>query len=339
MNRWLISQYRPRRSLHLLLQANLAPDDVAARAWQDWQRMRSIEDATWLEVRLLAPLARRIATLDPRSPLRPRLEGLAKAHWSKTQLIIRDCAPAIDALKGAGIEFLLFKGAAYYAEGLAPATRRIMADVDILVRPEAAAAASDRLCDSGWSSKKGYSPERLRSKVLASISGASYRKGEYGEIDLHCHVFYFTRRNPQLNASLWENARPARFAGRAVLVPSPEDSIVIGIADGVRSGEGDWIMDVGYRIRNSQIEWDRVASIAEQRGLVPLIHSGLTYLRGFGYEIPRSTFDWLQAARPSAGEYLKYWDFRLRGLDVPHRLRRTVHSLANALLPRDRYQY
>jgi hypothetical protein len=214
-----------------------------------------------------------------------------------------------------------------------------MADVDILVRPEAVVAASDRLCESGWSSKKGYSTERLRSKVQASISGASYRKGEYGEIDLHCHVFYFTRRNPQLNASLWENARTARFAGRPVKVPSPEDSTVIGIADGVRSGEGDWVMDVGYRVKNSQLEWERVACIAEQRGLVPLILSGLTYLRSFGCEIPRSTFDRLHAARPSAGEYLKYWDFRLRGLNVPHRLRRKVHSLANALLPRDRYRY
>ena len=68
MNRWLtpllVSRCRPNRSINLLLQANLAPDDRAVRAWRDWLRIRCLEDATWSEARLLAPLARRIATLD-----------------------------------------------------------------------------------------------------------------------------------------------------------------------------------------------------------------------------------------------------------------------------------
>jgi len=336
---WPISQCRPKRNLDLLVRANLSPDDEAVRAWQDWLRFRSLDDAKWLEVRLLAPLARRIATLDPRSPLRPRLEGLAKAHWTRTQLVIRDSAPALDVLKSAGIEFLLFKGAAYYAEGLAPATRRIMADLDILVRPEAVAAASDRICETGWSPKRGYSPEKLRRRVQTKLCGVGYRSGEFGEVDLHYQVFYFTRWDRELDASLWKNARSARLAGRPILVPSPEDSIVISIADGVRSGEGDWVLDLSYRINACQIEWDRVADIAERRGLVPFVLSGLTYLKNLGCDIPQSTLACLSRLRPSAGEYLKYWDFRLRAMNVPHRLRRKVHLLAHALLPRDRYQY
>lgn len=341
MNRWLISQCRPKRSVDLLLRANLGPDDVANRAWRKWLRMRSIEESTWLEVRLLAPLARRMARLDPHSPLRPRLEGLAKLQWTRTQLIIRDCISALDALESVGIKFLLFKGAAHYAEGLASATRRIMGDVDILVLPEAVVAASDRLCETGWSSKGGYSPETLRRRVQIKLGGEDYLKGEFGEIDLHFQVFYFARRDRELDASLWENACPARFAGRPVLVPSPADSIVISIADGVRSGEGDWAMDIAYRIRTCQIEWDRVAYIADRRGLVPFVLSGLTYLRSLGCDIPQSTLDCLRDARPSAGEYLKYWDFWIRGMNAPHthKLRMGVKWLAHALLPQDRYQY
>ena len=184
MNRWLISQAIPNRNIDLLLRANLAPDDRAVRAWRDWLRMRSVDDATWPELRLLAPLARRIATLDSYSPLRPRLEGLAKAHWTKTQLIIRDCASALDALRSAGIDCLLFKGAANYAEGLAPATRRIMGDVDILVPPEAVVAASDRLCEAGWSAEGGQPPEIVRHDVQRRIS-TNFRNGEFGDIDLH----------------------------------------------------------------------------------------------------------------------------------------------------------
>lgn len=301
--------------------------------------MRSIEQSTWLEVRLLAPLARRMATLDPHSPLRPRLEGLAKWHWTRTQLIIRDCISALDALESAGIKFLLFKGAAYYAEGLASATRRIMADVDILVLPEAVVAASDRLCETGWSSKAGYSPEILRRRVQIKLRGEDYRKGEFGEVDLHYQTYYFTRRSPELDSNLWKDARLARFAGRPVLVPSQAESIVISIADGIRSGEGDWAIDLGYRISAGQIEWDAVVCITVQRGLVPFVLSGLTYIRSLGCEIPQSALDCLEEARPTAGEYLKYWDYRLRRKNVPHRLRIGVQHLANKLLPSEQYEY
>src|SRR6476660_9737198 len=143
--------WRSNRSIDLLLRANLAPDDEAVRAWDDWQRLKSVEDATWLELRLLAPLARRLAHLDPRSPFRPRLDGDAKSSWTTTQMIIRDSVSALAALNSAGIEFLLLKGAANYAEGMAPATRRIMGDVDVLIPLDFMSAATNALIKAGWS--------------------------------------------------------------------------------------------------------------------------------------------------------------------------------------------
>jgi len=339
VNRFLVSPFRPCGSLDLLLRANIMADDFAAKAWRDWLRMRSIEDATWLEVRLLTPLARRLGTIDPRSPLRPRLEGLAKSQWVRTQLMMRDSVSALDALKSANIDYLLVKGAAYYAEGLGTATRRIMGDVDILVLPEAVAAANDRLCETGWSSKRGYSPERLRHRAQFSICGVDYLKGEFGEVDLHFQIYYFTRRTSELEANLWKKARTARFAGRPVLVPSPEESIVIGIADGIRSGEGDWAIDVSHRVSACQIDWEETVSIAVQRGIVPSVLSGLSYLNSLGCKIPQSTLDGLHDASPTIGEYLKYWDFRLMRTSVPWKFRVAVQRLAHSLLPQEKYQY
>jgi hypothetical protein len=350
LNSWLIAQYRPRRSSDLLLRANLAPEDEAARAWRDWLRLRSIEEATWPEIRLLTPLARRIANLDSCSPHRPRLEGLAKAHWTRTQLTLRDSASALDALRSAGIDCLLFKGAAYYAEGIAPATRRVLGDVDILVPPEARATAIDCLFEAGWSVGGQSSTENF---------SCNFRKGEFGDIDLHRDAFHFSRRNQKLDAQLWENARPARLAGRSVLVTSPADSVVIGIAHGISSGDCDWAIDIAYRVSTSKIKWDRVAYIADGRGLVPYVLSGLNYLGALGVDIPASILDRLHDAHPMAGEYinywadtlaLKYWIDTFGKESVSHRLRKRVYNallfrlrkrvdrVAKALLPRDRYQ-
>ncbi len=75
----------PHGTTDLLLKAALAPEPIAARAWKAWTRERDFDKVTWPEMRLLAPLAIRLATLDPDSPLRPRIDGLAKRLWTETQ--------------------------------------------------------------------------------------------------------------------------------------------------------------------------------------------------------------------------------------------------------------
>jgi Uncharacterised nucleotidyltransferase len=339
MNRWLIplliSRCRPNRSINLLLQANLASDDTAVRAWRDWLRARCLEDATWSEARLLAPLARRIATLDPNSPLRSRLEGLAKAHWTQTQVVIRNSISALDVLTG--IDCLLLKGAAYYAEGLAPARRRIMGDIDILVPPDAVIMASNRLREAGWSGERAESFVRDEAQI-----SANYLKREFGDIDLHRHLYHFCRRDSDLDLALWKNARPASLGGRRALIPSVADNIVISVAHGIGNGDGDWAIDVDHCVRKHHVDWNRVAYIADHRGLIPAVLAGLTYLKSLGSDIPQSALDTLRNARPTLGEYLKYFDLTLLRETrdtVPSKLVNGAHRIANPLLPRDQYQY
>ena len=251
-------------------------------------------------------------------------------------MTIRDSISAIDVLTNAGIDCLLLKGAAYYAEGLAPARRRIMADIDLLVPPAALTMASNRLREAGWSGEwvEGFAVDEVQISV-------NCLKGEFGDIDLHRYAFHFSRRDCELDVALWENARPMRLAGRRVLIPDLADSIVISVAHGVVNGDGDWAIDVDYCVRKRQVEWDRVAHIADRRGLVPTVLAGLTYLRTLGSDIPQSVLDLLRNARPTVGEYLKYFDLTLKreARDTPSRLVGTVRRIANPLLPRDRYQY
>lgn len=108
---WIRTRCRPSRSIDLLVRANLAPFEKAVEAWRAWQSIKSIEDATWSESRLLAPLARRIASLDPGFPYQKRLEGVAKSQWTRTQLTIRDSVPALDVLRNAGIDLSCSRGA------------------------------------------------------------------------------------------------------------------------------------------------------------------------------------------------------------------------------------
>jgi len=338
MKRLAIEHGWPPSHVDLLLRANLAEESKAREAWQAWRHTRVLEDAEWREMRLLAPLARRVRVLEPDSELLPRLEGMAKSHWTQTQLTLTEIVPALDALNGAGIACLLFKGGADYAEGLAPATRRIMGDVDVLVQPDDIVRATEVLCGSGWEASSGESPQYLR--LLAPVrASTNFRRGRFGDIDLHRLAFHFSKRDAELDAALWSRARPVLFAGKKVLVPSGEDSILISLASGVGGNSGDWAIDVGHRISVSSLDWDRVIEMTVRRGLVPTALSGLTYLRSLGQPVPERAITRLSGLDVPMAEWLKYWS-NIRGHGRRRGLaKKVVNSIADLGLPRQSYDY
>ena len=338
IKRLMIEHGWPPSHIDLLLRANLAEESKAREAWQAWRHARVLENAEWREIRLLAPLARRVRVLEPDCELLPRLEGMAKSHWTQTQLTLAGIVPALDALNGAGIPCLLFKGGADYAEGLAPATRRIMGDVDVLTPPGDVVGATEALCGSGWEASSGESLQYLRQLAPVRAS-TNFRKGRFGDIDLHRVAYHFSKRDAELDAALWSRARTILFAGKKVLVPSGEDSILISLASGVGGNSGDWAIDVGHRISVSSLDWDRIVETAARRGLVPTALSGLTYLRSLGVAVPERAISRLSALNVHTAEWLKYWS-NIRGHGRRRGLAKKVaNSIADFGLPRQSYDY
>ena len=218
---------------------------------------------------------------------------------------------------------------------MAPATRRIMGDVDVLVPLDSIGAASDILSRTGWTARP-KAIDHFNRRLRMSLN---FRYPEYGDVDLHHQVFHFSRRNRDLDEDLWLNARPARLMGVPVRVPSIADSIVISIAHGMRTGDGDWAIDVGYRTSAGQVDWDEVVNIAERRGLARHALAGLAYLKTLGCTIPESALERLSRAHSPLGEHLKYYADTMRRKQMPKKIRKVVDRAANRLLPRDRYLY
>ena len=187
-----------------------------------------------------------------------------------------------------------------------PSCRRVMGDVDLLVRPESARKAIDALTDAGWSSANGESPAYLRRLAGIRISG-NYRKGRHGDVDLHITPFHFSRADTVLDDALWQAAQPAQLALRPVLIPDPADAIVISLAHAPHSKGGDWAVDVVTRIANQAVDWKKLVGIATERRLVLSCLSGLRYLRDrLDVAVPDTAIAALIDAHVSTGDYLKY---------------------------------
>ena len=323
----------PTGRVALLVCAALCPPAQAARAWQDWKAARNFDDITWEEMRLLVPVAARLAELDPASPLRPRIDGLAKQIWTRTQIRLRESCMALESLNAAGLPFIVFKGGAQYAEGMAVSPRRVMGDIDVLIRKGDVTPALAALDASGWLAVGGESFTFLRQALPARLRG-NFRKGQHGEIDLHVSLFHFARSTPALEEALWARAKPARLALRPVLIPDPTDSMLLSLAHGVEGGGGDWAIDAATRMARQPIDWDRLVATAEQRGLVPGCRDGIAYLiESVGLPVPTHVPAKLAQARVSAAERLKHWS-NTRHPDDRSRVEDLADGLADRLLRR-----
>ena len=321
----------------LLLQAGLAPEAQARRAWAKWSGdSRDIARVSHTEARLLAAFSDRIAKLDPDSPLRKAINGVTKHLWTESRLAITHAVDAFDRLSEAGIPFLIFKGGALLAERLANSGRRVIGDVDILVPRESIEAAIDALVAAGWDSINGESPAYLRRLAQVRISG-NYRKGQHGKIDLHISPFHFAKTDDSLDQALWRDARAVTLAGRSILVPDSANAIVISLAHAPMSPAAEWALDVVTRTATQPIDWDRLTHIANQRGLAVSCVAGLRYLRErLSIEIPVSALAALGSAPVTIGDWLKYWS-NVADRGERSLVAKAANRLADRILGRQHY--
>jgi hypothetical protein len=297
----------PAGRLDLLIRSALSPIPQARQAWRSWTAARRFEDITWQEMRLLGTVSARLPELDPHSPLRPRIDGILKNRWVLAQLKLRDTRDAFERLRGAGVSFIVFKGGAFQAEGLSSANRRVLGDIDVLVRPGDALPALDALHGGGWEATNGESVEYLRRLATVRLNG-NFRKGHHGNVDLHVSPFHYSRDDASLDESLWSRARPALLGSAPVLVPDPTDSMLIVLAHATESANGDWTVDVATRIREQSIDWDRLVEMAGRRGIVPACLAGLSYLSlRIGVALPDTVTARLASLDVPFAQRLKYW--------------------------------
>jgi hypothetical protein len=332
----LIRRSWPRGAIDLLLQAGIAPRPKANQAWKAWVEARNFDDVTWQEKRLLAAFSERIAVLDPTSPLVSRIEGLTKHMWTAARLTLSQTLGAFDVLAAARIPFIVFKGGALLAEDFASSRRRVLGDVDILVHPENACDVVKALTGDGWCAVNGESPAYLHRLAKVRIC-CNYRKGQYGEIDVHITPFHYSRSGWTLDDAVWRDAETAKVGSRPILVPDPANAIVISLAHAPHTESAEWAFDIATRVAYQGIDWDKLAFIAKERDLVPSCLAGLRYLRDvLSVSVPDFTIATLTRAPASVPAWMKYWS-NVRDRKDRNLAQKAVNRAADRLLRKRDY--
>ena len=221
--------------------------------------------------------------------------------------MIADSIGALDTLKRAAIPFLLFKGGAQYAEGIATTTRRVLGDLDILVPSGVVTEALATLLADGWAGAGGDSGAYLTAVARIRI-GINLVKGRYGEVDLHRSPFHVAAMDAAADAALWSGVRTGSLQGKAVAVAAPEASIVMSLSHATNSPGGDWAIDVATRIRRQHIDWERLADFAGRWGQRESVRAGLSFLADeLGQSVPPDVLKQFRARPAPLAERVRYW--------------------------------
>jgi hypothetical protein len=113
----IVDRVRPDRLTDALVKATCLRDLQAARAhWEAWRQSNSLDKIDWRDQRYLVRLAKRLSTISPDCPINPRIVGLSRAMWTRSQMAVGFAARLIDALSKAGAPILLLGSAAVEAK-------------------------------------------------------------------------------------------------------------------------------------------------------------------------------------------------------------------------------
>lgn len=276
----------------LIRAAALSDTEAALSAFREWRSAHAQAQARLPEQRLLLAISQRL----PAQALSKReaiwlaaIEHKLGSLCTRAQLAAK---PALAAIAGAGIDLMVFKGAARSAIAGTHHHVRFAREIDLLVRPRYFARAVRSVLALGWKSRGGAV------KSLERTEGMNLVGGELGEIDLHKHAYHQVTLVDAHPTELWRRARQCTFLGQTVFVPSPTDQLMMALAHGAIGGHGhsDWLVDCAVLIHAGEIDWPLVETQIRSRDLEAGCLIALRYLAGpLAVPVPEDVLNRLEA--------------------------------------------
>ena len=297
----------------MLLRAALLHGNAARDAYAQWRKDLDIDDLEFGSQRVLPILCSNLRAHGIADPLMPRFHGIGRYAWYMNHILIGAAQPLLQALGQAGIPLILLKGMALVAAMPEQMSLRAMTDIDLLVRPEHAAAACDLLADGGWRPCAG-NMDFVKCEQIAAWSSCEFTSGRHRQLDLHWFAFE-KNRWPEADEPIWSRAIAGRLGPQSVLVASFEDQVLHACVHGAPwNGIGTlrWATDstVILRARGAAFDWRYFLDQCCRRGVVIQVRNCLDYLeRCLDVPIPREV---LAELRKSAVSLVDAADYRWR---------------------------
>lgn len=294
----------PTPAQELLLNACLAEEGAAIAAWQRWCATTDLDRIDEESFRHLPLAWYRLQGLVPRDRTLEIAKGVYRQAWYRNQLLLRTAGGVLDALGAAGIEAMLLKGTSLAARYYPAAATRPMVDIDILVPHDDAELAFAVLASDGWRPVK-----QTPAKDLVGYAHAVSFIRDQTNLDLHWNALW-PQRTADADRPFWQDARRIDHQGRTAWALAPSDELFHTCMHGARQSQNAyswaplplirWITDAFMIARRCDLDWARIAALAERYHARLHLRDAFRCLRHFGFAVPDALLaEWAQARSPA----------------------------------------
>ena len=320
----------------LLLRAALLEGQEAVRAWEAWRSLARTPELPPSLLGLRPLLYRNLSQMGVcQDPWLQEMAATQRQTWYRNQLLLEEAGTLLRLFAEGHIETLLLKGVALILRHYPDPGLRPMADLDLLVRGESAAAAFELLEQEGWTCARR--PDALG---WVEAHGVPFTRGASRPLDLHWRLFEDCSWRGA-DDDFWAQSVPVDVGGAPTRILYPTDQLVHVVVSGVRWSANAairWVADAVAVLRSSatRIDWPRLVDRAASHRLSLPLGAGLAELRAV-LELPVPE-DVLRDLERLPTSRLERWEFRARGRP-PHRrgplLACVLHLTRRARLVRD----
>lgn len=282
------TRYELKLGQQLILSALTAQAPQNHEYLDKWAASVNFDDIDYITLKMVPALYNTFRDNYVDNAYAGRMKGIYRYFLLKNSLLMSDGKAIIQKLVAAGIDVILFKGAAltllYYKN---PALRH-MGDLDVLIRKDQLKRAEEILLENAW--KYRYTPEQKTTYVHSYDYVNLCNHG----FDLHWYSLYETPTEG-IDDGIWKRARSFDWDGIKIKIMSPEDLILTSMINGFRnflfitvpnsSHEINWIYDVSQIIKSEEkIGWEIVCEEANNRGLTETLFYAMNILRDLSEE-------------------------------------------------------
>ena len=304
----------------MLLMAALAPAGKAHDAGLAWLANVNLATQTEATIRLLPLVHDRLVRDGIDHPAMAILKGIRRKVWSRNQLLFMHTAPAIQAIRRAGIDVMFLKGAALVLKYYDNYGLHAMGDFDLMVRFNDVAAAMEILKEHGWKSDFPMQG-KLRLNMLTYLYATHFKHNSGLEIDFHWHLSPLCV-DPAADSAFWGGSISVKLDSMDVRLLNPADQLLHIIVHGLSWGRFPgvrWIPDSIEIIRSNELDWDRLLFQAQERRFTVYVRSALNYLVDkFEAAVPHDVLKEINARPVTSYEQREYKVFTQSSLSSPN---------------------
>lgn len=204
-----------------------------------------------------------------------RCVALARAGRRRTQVQLDQLNTLGAAFEASGVEAMVLKGPAAGARLFGDPARRVLRDLDVMVRADDALAAFKVLGDLGWRPEHPALQGAMDALRMRRLQGWSNNIAFQNPaapnyfVELHWRPGRFAVEFPVAEAALWSQARRVEIAGRSWPALDPRQDAVFLAMHGCKHEwkRLHWLIDIAALMHDPRTDWAGVSALCAQTGL------------------------------------------------------------------------